>query len=65
MISLYAYKIHWDTDEQNVKLPDKICIDDVIHIYEGTDEQNDIISDYITEKTGFCNYGFSVKFENN
>lgn len=41
-------------------LPKEICIDEVCDIYEGTDEQNDIISDFITEKTGFCHFGYNV-----
>ena len=65
MLKKYAKNIQWDTDgDQNIKLPKKICIDSVVSIYDGTDEQDDIISEYITQKTGFCHFGFDVSFEN-
>lgn len=59
----YATNIKWDTDgdtETAESLPKEICIDEIIGIYEGTDEQEDIISDFITEKTGFCHYGYDI-----
>lgn len=64
MIKKYATNIQWDTDGEDIKLPKKICIDSVVSIYDGTDEHDNIISDYITEKTGFCHFGFDVVFEN-
>jgi len=59
----YATNILWDTDGDKVlskSLPKEICIDEVCNIYEGTDEQNEIISNFITEKTGFCSFGYDV-----
>lgn len=59
----YATNILWDTDgdkELAKTLPQDICIDEVCTIYDGTDEQQDIISNFITDKTGFCHYGYDV-----
>lgn len=60
----YATNIQWDTDDEDISLPKSICIDSVVSIFDGTDEQLDEISDYITEKTGFCHFGFDVVFKN-
>ena len=60
----YATNILWDTDgdkELAESLPKKICIDEVIDIYNKTDEQHEIISNFITEKTGFCHFGYDIK----
>jgi len=62
----YATNILWDTDgdkKLSASLPQEICIDDVCSIYEGTDEQDEIISDYITAETGFCHSGYNVIFK--
>lgn len=59
----YAINILWDTDGDKKlakSLPKEICIDEVIDIFDGTDEHHDIISEYITNKTGFCHYGYDV-----
>ena len=50
---LYATNIVWDTDGEDVDLPDEIEIPDP----EWDDQQ---ISDYITEETGFCHRGFAL-----
>jgi hypothetical protein len=63
MMKKYATNIFWDTDgdkELAKSLPKEICIEKVCDIYEGTDEQEEIISDFITNKTGFCHFGYDV-----
>ena len=53
---LYAINIQWDTDddEETFKnLPQKVKIPE-----EMTDD--DEISDYLSDLTGFCHYGFSL-----
>ncbi len=59
----YATNIQWDTDgdkELAKSLPKEICIDSVCTIYDGTDEQEEDISNFITEQTGFCHFGYDV-----
>ena len=49
-----ATNILWDTDGQEVNLPTEI------EIPEGmTDEEE--ISDYISDETGFCHFGFTIE----
>lgn len=65
-MTLYATNIKWDTDgdKQLAKtLPKEISLAGVLNFYDGTDEENEIISDYITDYTGFCHYGFDVKIK--
>jgi len=50
-----AYNIEWDTDGQEVDLPKEIEIPENI-LYE------EDVSDYLTEKTGFCHKGFETNF---
>lgn len=45
--------IVWDTDGENVKLPNEIELP-----FGMFDE--DEISDYISDETGFCHYGFEL-----
>ncbi len=59
----YAVDIKWDTDGDKAlfeRLPQEICIDEVCSIFDGTDEQHEEISNFITEKTGFCHFGYNV-----
>jgi len=55
-----AYDIQWDTDDgcddesEPIELPSEICIPAGM---VDTEE----ISDYISEFTGFCHFGFSLK----
>lgn len=48
-----AINIKWDTDGENVKLPNEI---ELPFGMVGEDE----ISDYISDETGFCHYGFEL-----
>lgn len=48
-----AINIRWDTDGENISLPEEIDIPE-----EMTDEEQ--ISDYISDKNGFCHYGFEL-----
>ena len=48
-----AINIQWDTDGENISLPKEIDIPEGM-----TDEEQ--ISDYISDKTGFCHYGFEL-----
>lgn len=48
-----AVNIVWDTDGENVKLPNEIELP-----FGMFDE--DEISDYISDETGFCHYGFEL-----
>lgn len=50
-----AINIKWDTDDKHVKLPSEIEIPE-----EMFDE--DEISDYISDVTGFCHGGFELDF---
>ena len=53
-----AINIKWDIDcpEDLENLPEEIEIPDNLLDYEYEDE----ISDYITDLTGFCHYGFDL-----
>ena len=48
-----AVNIIWDTDGENIALPTEIDIPNGM-----TDGEE--ISDYITDETGFCHYGFEL-----
>ncbi len=49
-----ATHIKWDTDGEKIKLPIKIELPDGM-----TDE--DEISDYISDQTGYCHMGFCIE----
>ena len=59
-----AYNIEWDTDNDKVifnQLPKEIEIpEDVWKEYEEYEDE-DIISDYLSDDTGFCLFGFDLK----
>lgn len=51
--------IKWDTDGENVDLPNEVNV----YVPDELDEQIEIeefISNYITNETGFCHFGYSV-----
>lgn len=50
-----AINILWDTDGEDVTLPTEIEIPDNID-----PENEDAISDYISDVTGFCHKGFGL-----
>ena len=56
-LGIKAININWDTDNEDVNLPDEIDIPDQIVCDE------DLISDYISDVTGFCHYGFELNKE--
>lgn len=49
-----AINILWDTDGEEVNLPNEIEIPDWV------DKENDEISDYLSDETGFCHFGFEL-----
>ena len=50
-----AINIEWDTDGEGIELLTEIEIPDELI---GDDE---VISDYISEVTGFCHFGFEIE----
>ena len=56
--------IIWDTDGEKITLPEKLRVEVPETIKDGY-EINEYISDEITNKTGFCHYGFNVEPEIN
>lgn len=62
----FAHDIRWDTDGDMKlfkSLPQEIEIPDwVWEEYE--DGYDDAISEYVSDVTGFCHYGFEVRTEN-
>lgn len=57
MCKLIAVDIEWDIEKDDtVELPKTIKIPDGL-------ENEDDISDYLSEQTGFCHKGFSLKEE--
>lgn len=48
-----AVNIKWDTDGEDVTLPTEIEIPEYL-------EDDDDISNYISDQTGFCNLGFEL-----
>ena len=53
-----ATKIQWDTDGDNsVKLPSEVEIPDDI----AREDDEDAISDYLSDLTGYCHYGFELE----
>lgn len=53
-IIMKAFNIIWDIDGEEIELPTEIEIPDGM-----TDE--DEISDYLSDETGFCHFGFKLK----
>ena len=51
-----AINIQWDTDGEDIQLPSEIDIPNGM-----TD--GDEISDYLSDTTGFCHYGFELSEE--
>lgn len=56
-----AINIEWDTDGDETvveDLPREIDIPD--EVMARLDEDEDAVSDYVSEQTGFCHYGFEL-----
>lgn len=51
-----AINIQWDTDGKDVNLPSEIEIPDGIDR-----EDDDATSDYLSNETGFCHFGFELE----
>ena len=50
-----AINILWDTDGEKVNLPNEIEIPDLMD-----KEDDDEISDYLSDTTGFCHFGYEL-----
>ena len=50
-----AINILWDTDGEEVNLPNEIEIPDWVD-----KEDDDEISDYLSDEIGFCHFGFEL-----
>ena len=50
-----AINILWDTDGEEVNLPNEIEIPDWID-----ENDDDEISDYLSDVTGFCHFGYEL-----
>lgn len=57
-----ATNIQWDVDrKKGLKfLPKEIDIPDDIAYNENGDVDEEAISDYLSDETGFCHYGFEI-----
>lgn len=58
-----VFNIKWDTDGETVELPEQLEID--IYLATDTDDEliEDIISEEITEVTGWCHDGFLYEIQ--
>ena len=52
-----AINILWDTDGEEVNLPNEIEIPDWVD-----KEDDDEISDYLSDTTGFCHFSFELVY---
>ena len=59
-----AMNIKWDTDgdeELAKELPDTIEIpEELANEAKNLNDENEAISDYLSDVTGFCHYGFDL-----
>ena len=57
-----AIKIKCDTDGERIRLPKTIEIPNAVVAQdaEETPDDHEVISDYITDQTGFCHFGFEL-----
>jgi len=53
--------IDWDTDGEEVDLPEEITVNVSEDEELEEDEIEEYISDKISDKTGFCHFGFNYK----
>lgn len=65
-IYAYAYNIEWDADDDKEifnSLPQKVEIpQEIWEEYEKTEDE-DIITDYLSDEVGFCVYGYDLYVE--
>jgi len=56
-----VFDIEYDTDEEKIDLPKELIIEIELEQDEVGDEDHisDLLSDEISDITGFCHYGFS------
>lgn len=52
--------IKWDTDGEDIGLPDKMIVHVDIENFEDDYEISEYISDEISNMTGFCHFGFNT-----
>jgi hypothetical protein len=64
MKTYVVYNIKYDTDGEDIKLPDKLEIDIPNDITDIEDIEQ-ILSDEISNITGFCHFGFMIEGEEN
>lgn len=55
-----AFNIKYDTDGEQVDLPEELTF--YIPNEEEIENISDIVSDKISNETGFCHLGFEIKF---
>ena len=63
ILTMKATAIRWDTDgdESLAKtLPSEIEIPDNIALRAKLENDEDVISDYLSQVTGFCHYGYNL-----
>ncbi len=53
--------IHWDTDGEEVDLPEEMTVNVSEDEELEEDEIEEYISDKISDETGFCHFGFNYK----
>ena len=53
-IELFAYNIEWDTDGEDIELPTEVILP------EGMIDEDEI-SDYLSDLTGFCHEGYEIE----
>lgn len=57
MLAIRIYNIAYDTDgEDDIELPTEFVV-----TVEDNEDVEDQLSDYITEQTGFCHFGFEFE----
>jgi len=52
-----AYNIRWDTDGEEIDLPRTVHVELEA---EDDEELEDLVSDELSDRTGFCHFGFDL-----
>jgi ferritin-like protein len=58
-VKFRVYDIAWDTDGEDVDLPDEVVVDVPAEVVDYGDV-NDFIADYLSDEYGFCHNGFLI-----